>query len=127
MSRMASRAAPAVTVTPISCVDGATEGRLVHRNEIRNGFIDRKSLPFLAGTQLPAIDAGPQTARARGSCVTVKIGINPNTWTLDDVPELKHFTGLKDFLREAAECGYAGIEMGGLFPRSSAELRPLLV
>jgi inosose dehydratase len=58
--------------------------------------------------------------------VTVKIGINPNTWTLDDVPELKHFTSLEDCLREAAESGYAGIEMGGIFPRTAGELRPLL-
>ena len=58
--------------------------------------------------------------------MTVQIGINPNTWTLDDVPELKHFISLEDCLREAADCGYAGIEMGGIFPRSSAELRPLL-
>jgi inosose dehydratase len=48
--------------------------------------------------------------------VTVKIGINPNTWTLDDVPELKHFTSLEDCLRQAAESGYAGIERGGIFP-----------
>ncbi len=58
--------------------------------------------------------------------MTVKIGINPNTWTLDDVPELKHFTSLEDCLREAAESGYAGIEMGGIFPRTAGALRPLL-
>ncbi len=58
--------------------------------------------------------------------MTVKIGINPNTWTLDDVPELKHFTSLEDCLCQAAESGYAGIEMGGIFPRIARELRPLL-
>ena len=51
---------------------------------------------------MPIIYAGPRAAGARGSCVTVQIGINPNTWTLDDVPELKHFTSLEDCLREAA-------------------------
>ena len=56
----------------------------------------------------------------------VRIGINPNTWTLDDVPALKHFTSLQDCLREASESGYSGIEMGGIFPRGAAELRPLL-
>jgi inosose dehydratase len=58
--------------------------------------------------------------------MSVRIGINPNTWTLDDVPELKHFTSLSDCLREAAGSGYAGIEMGGIFPRSAPALRPLL-
>jgi inosose dehydratase len=58
--------------------------------------------------------------------VTVKIGINPNTWTLDDVPELRYFTSLEDCLRQAAESGYSGIEMGGIFPRTASELRPLL-
>jgi inosose dehydratase len=33
---------------------------------------------------------------------------------------------LEDCLREAAESGYAGIEMGGIFPRTANELRPLL-
>jgi inosose dehydratase len=58
--------------------------------------------------------------------MAVRIGVNPNSWTLDDVPELRHFTSLADCLREAAQCGYAGIEMGGIFPRRAAELRPML-
>ena len=58
--------------------------------------------------------------------MAVEIGINPNSWTLDDVPALRHFTSLEDCLSEAAASGYAGIEMGGIFPRSVAELRPLL-
>jgi inosose dehydratase len=58
--------------------------------------------------------------------VTVKIGINPNSWTLDDVPALRHFTSLEVCLRQAAESGYAGIEMGGIFPRTAGELQPLL-
>jgi inosose dehydratase len=58
--------------------------------------------------------------------VAVEIGINPNSWTLDDVPELRHFTSLEDCLSEAGSSGYAGIEMGGIFPRSAVELRPLL-
>jgi len=48
--------------------------------------------------------------------VTVKIGISPNTWTLDDVPERRQFTSLEDCLCEAAESGYAGIERGRIFP-----------
>ena len=48
--------------------------------------------------------------------MTVKIGINPNTWTLDVVPELRHFTSLEDRPRRAAESGSAGIERGRIFP-----------
>jgi inosose dehydratase len=57
--------------------------------------------------------------------VTVKIGINPNSWTLDDVPELRHFTSLEDRPRRAAESGSAGIERGGNFTRTATELRLL--
>jgi inosose dehydratase len=58
--------------------------------------------------------------------MAVRIGINPNTWTLDDVPALKHFTPLEQCLAEARAAGYAGIEMGGIFPRTGAELKPLM-
>jgi len=57
--------------------------------------------------------------------MSVRIGINPITWTNDDVPELGGDTPLEVCLAEAAEAGYAGIEMGGKFPREAARLRPL--
>lgn len=58
--------------------------------------------------------------------MTVRIGINPITWTNDDVPELGGDIPLEVCLSEASQAGYAGIEMGGKFPRNAAELRPLL-
>jgi inosose dehydratase len=58
--------------------------------------------------------------------LTVKIGINPNTWALDDVPELKNFTTAEQCLSEASLCGYTGMEMGGLFSRKPVELKPML-
>lgn len=58
--------------------------------------------------------------------MTVKIGINPITWTNDDVPELGGDTPLETCLSETAEAGYLGTEMGGKFPRKSTELGPIL-
>lgn len=56
----------------------------------------------------------------------VRIGINPITWTNDDVPELGGDTPLETCLAEAKAAGYTGIELGGKFPRQSAALRPIL-
>jgi inosose dehydratase len=56
----------------------------------------------------------------------VRIGINPITWTNDDMPELGGDIPLETCLVETQLAGYAGTEMGGKFPRTAAELRPLL-
>lgn len=58
--------------------------------------------------------------------MAVRIGINPITWTNDDVPELGGDTPLETCLAETALAGYRGTELGGKFPRSSAELGPIL-
>jgi inosose dehydratase len=65
--------------------------------------------------------------RAAGLEKTViNIGINPNTWALDDVPELKNFSSLDQCLAETRLAGYSGTELGGTFPRTSSELKPRL-
>ncbi len=56
----------------------------------------------------------------------VRIGINPLTWTNDDMPELGGETPLETCLAEAREAGYEGIELGHKFPRTAAELGPIL-
>lgn len=56
----------------------------------------------------------------------VRIGINPLGWTNDDLPDLGGETPLETCLSEARQAGYAGIEMGHKFPRTYAELHPLL-
>lgn len=56
----------------------------------------------------------------------VRIGINPITWTNDDVPELGGDTPLETCLAETKQAGYAGTELGGKFPRNSAELTPIM-
>lgn len=56
----------------------------------------------------------------------VRLGINPITWTNDDVPELGGDTPLETCLAETKFAGYAGTELGGKFPRDSRELGPIL-
>lgn len=58
--------------------------------------------------------------------MAVEIGINPITWTNDDMPELGGDTPLEICLRETREAGYAGTELGGKFPRTARELGPIL-
>jgi inosose dehydratase len=58
--------------------------------------------------------------------MAVQIGINPITWTNDDMPELGGDIPLETCLAETREAGYAGTELGGKFPRTSAELAPIL-
>ena len=58
--------------------------------------------------------------------MSVTLGINPITWTNDDMPELGGDTPLDTCLSEARAAGYAGIELGGKFPREAAVLRPIL-
>ncbi len=56
----------------------------------------------------------------------VRIGINPITWTNDDVPELGGDTPLEVCLSETRQAGYSGTELGGKFPRRSVELKPIM-
>ena len=56
----------------------------------------------------------------------VRIGINPLTWTNDDLPELGEKNSLETCLKEAKQAGYAGVELGRKFPRDAAVLGPIL-
>ena len=56
----------------------------------------------------------------------VRIGINPITWSNDDLPSLGGDTPLETCLIETREAGFAGTEMGGKFPKRASELGPLL-
>jgi inosose dehydratase len=58
--------------------------------------------------------------------VTVQLGINPITWTNDDMPELGGDISLDTCLAETREAGFSGTELGGKFPRESADLGPIL-
>lgn len=56
----------------------------------------------------------------------VRIGINPLTWSNDDLPSLGKDISLETCLSEAAAAGYAGVELGHKFPRKPQILGPLL-
>ena len=58
--------------------------------------------------------------------MSVALGINPITWTNDDMPELGGDTPLDVCLAETRIAGYSGIELGGKFPRTGHALRPIL-
>jgi len=56
----------------------------------------------------------------------VRIGINPLTWSNDDLPELGGEIPLETCLAEAKQAGYAGVELGHKFPRTPQALKPVV-
>jgi inosose dehydratase len=56
----------------------------------------------------------------------VRLGINPISWCNDDLPELGGDVELETILREGAQIGYQGFELGNKFPRESDVLRRTL-
>jgi inosose dehydratase len=56
----------------------------------------------------------------------VQIGINPISWSNDDLPSLGGETPLEVALSEGKTIGYQGFELGNKFPRESAALRNVL-
>jgi inosose dehydratase len=57
---------------------------------------------------------------------SVQLGINPLTWSNDDLPSLGAGNSLEQCLREARAAGYAGVELGHKFPREPGALRAAL-
>jgi inosose dehydratase len=58
--------------------------------------------------------------------MTIRFGVSPIAWINDDMPELGGDTPIEIVLEEARDVGFAGIELGGKFPRDAGELRALL-
>ncbi|MFB2863496.1 myo-inosose-2 dehydratase [Aeromonas sp. MdU4] len=58
--------------------------------------------------------------------MTVQLGINPLTWTNDDLPSLGADTPLDTCLSEGKQAGFAGFELGNKFPRQASVLGPIL-
>ncbi len=58
--------------------------------------------------------------------MTVRLGINPLTWTNDDLPSLGAENSLETCLREARAAGFTGVELGNKFPRQANVLGPIL-
>lgn len=60
------------------------------------------------------------------SKLNVRIGINPIGWSNDDLPSLGGETPLETALREGAEIGYEGFELGNKFPKTGPALKQKL-
>lgn len=60
------------------------------------------------------------------SRLNVRIGINPISWTNDDLPQLGGDTPLETCLAEGSEIGYQGFELGNKFPKDPQELKAKL-
>lgn len=56
----------------------------------------------------------------------VRIGINPISWMNDDLPSLGGETLLETALKEGAEIGYEGFELGNKFPKDGPGLKAKL-
>src|SRR6266581_3417025 len=81
----------------------------------------RTTLPFRAPAAGNAV-APPTNDEWSG----VKIGINPISWTNDDIPWLGGETPLEVALSEGKAIGYQGFELGNKCPRESAALGAVL-
>ena len=66
------------------------------------------------------------TEKAATRSFVVKIGINPSSWSNDDLPALGGETPLSTALSEGRAIGYQGFELGNKFPREPAALRELM-
>ncbi|MDA0707370.1 MAG: myo-inosose-2 dehydratase [Proteobacteria bacterium] len=58
--------------------------------------------------------------------MTISIGINPITWSNDDLQLVGSNVSLDACLSDVAEVGFAGVELGHKFPRDATVLKPLL-
>ena len=58
--------------------------------------------------------------------MNVSIGINPITWSNDDLQNVGADISLQTCLAEASAAGFAGVELGHKFPRDPDVLRPEL-
>ena len=58
--------------------------------------------------------------------MAIQLGINPLTWTNDDLPSLGAETPLEVCLTEGRQAGFVGFELGNKFPRKAEVLGPIL-
>lgn len=58
--------------------------------------------------------------------MSIRFGVSPIAWINDDLPALGGNTPLESVLSEARDVGFAGIELGGKFPKDAGALQALL-
>jgi inosose dehydratase len=59
--------------------------------------------------------------------MSIRFGVSPIAWINDDLPALGGNTPLESVLADAHEVGFAGVELGGKFPKDADVLRALLL
>lgn len=57
----------------------------------------------------------------------IKVGIAPLTWTNDDLPELGGEISFEQCIKEMAQAGYEGCEVGNKFPQEVSSLKQALL
>jgi inosose dehydratase len=63
---------------------------------------------------------------AKSETMSIRFGVSPIAWINDDMPELGGSTPLAQVLTDVRDLGFAGVELGGKFPREPAALASLL-
>jgi len=58
--------------------------------------------------------------------MAIRFGVSPIAWVNDDMPQLGAGTALETILADARDIGFEGVELGGIFPRDAAVLKPLM-
>jgi inosose dehydratase len=58
--------------------------------------------------------------------MTIRFGVSPIAWINDDMPELGGDTPLERVLADIRDIGFAGVELGGRFPKEPGALKGLL-
>ncbi|MEQ9563703.1 MAG: myo-inosose-2 dehydratase [Woeseiaceae bacterium] len=58
--------------------------------------------------------------------MNLRLGINPISWSNDDLQYVGGHISLETCLREAAAAGFDGVELGHKFPRDAKALKPVL-
>jgi inosose dehydratase len=58
--------------------------------------------------------------------MSIRFGVSPIAWANDDMPELGGDTPLEAILADVRDLGFAGVELGGKFPRDPAALKPIV-
>jgi inosose dehydratase len=58
--------------------------------------------------------------------MNLRLGINPISWSNDDLQHVGGHIPLETCLREAAAAGFNGVELGHKFPRDAKTLKPIL-
>ena len=59
--------------------------------------------------------------------MSIRVGINPLTWTNDDLPSLGSEISIETCLSEGKQAGFSGFELGNKFPRDAKALKELLL